>query len=104
MKLIEVFSNNLKKYRLEHKLTQEQLAELVDIHPKYLSELERARKQPNFDIIQRLSKTLNVKPHNFFEHNKNIVDNHEKMKNIIDNLSENKIELAYEILKVINNQ
>ena len=40
MNLKEIFSKNLKKYRLKKNLTQEKLAELCDFHRTYISSIE----------------------------------------------------------------
>ena len=40
---------NLRKYRLERNLKQEQLAELVDLSPNYYGAIERGEKIPSLE-------------------------------------------------------
>ncbi len=52
---------NIRGIRKERKLTQEQVAELARINPKYLGEIERGLKNPTALIIQSLADALNVR-------------------------------------------
>ena len=58
--LKEQFAKNLKVIRKSRKLTQEQLAELVDVDFRYISFLENARSFPSCDLIEKLTKALNI--------------------------------------------
>ncbi len=58
--LKEQFAKNLKIIRKSRKLTQEQLAELVDVDFRYISFLENARSFPSCDLIEKLTKALNI--------------------------------------------
>lgn len=58
--LKEQFARNLKIIRKSRKLTQEQLAELVDVDFRYISFLENAKSFPSCDLIEKLTKALNV--------------------------------------------
>lgn len=52
---------NLRKFRLEKGWSQEEFAHQADIHRTYVSDLERAARNPSIDIIERLAKTLGVR-------------------------------------------
>ena len=56
------FGNNLKKYRLSAKMSQEDIALAENMSPTYISELERGEKCPSLDTIFKLGKALNVSP------------------------------------------
>lgn len=58
--LKEQFAKNLKIIRKSRKLTQEQLAEIVNVDFRYISFLENAKSFPSCDLIEKLSKALNV--------------------------------------------
>lgn len=58
--LKEQFAKNLKTIRKSRKLTQEQLAEIVNVDFRYISFLENAKSFPSCDLIEKLSKALNV--------------------------------------------
>ena len=58
----DIFRNNLKYYRTQQNLTQEELSELSGISSDYLSEIERGKKTPSFkrlDLID-LDGVLNT--------------------------------------------
>ncbi|MBS5931496.1 MAG: helix-turn-helix transcriptional regulator [Clostridiales bacterium] len=60
MSLINVFSTNLKKYRLEKGLSQEGLAELAGLHRTYISSIERAKRNISIDNIENIANALNI--------------------------------------------
>ena len=49
----------IKQTRLERSLTQEKLAELVNITPTHLKQIESERRKPSIEVLFRLAKTLN---------------------------------------------
>ena len=50
----------IRHLRREQELSQEALAFAADIHPKHLSEIERANKDPRVTTIVRLADALGV--------------------------------------------
>jgi transcriptional regulator with XRE-family HTH domain len=60
MDLKVFFGLNLKRYRKEKHLSQEQLSEKVDISVKHLSKIERGLTFLSADLLERLSLTLGV--------------------------------------------
>ena len=54
------FGNNIKRIRLERNLTLEQLAELSNISPSHLFELEKGAHTPSVRIIISLINSLGV--------------------------------------------
>ena len=71
MDLRQIFGKNLKSFRFQNGLTQEKLAELVDISINYVSQLEAGLHSADFDVIERLSKCLNIEPYQLFLEPKN---------------------------------
>jgi len=51
---------NLRRIRLEKGWSQEEFAHEADIHRTYISDLERAARNPSIEIIEKLAKTLQV--------------------------------------------
>jgi transcriptional regulator with XRE-family HTH domain len=47
--------------------TQEQLAERMDINPKYLSSIERGAENPTLDLLIRLARGLQVELYDLFQ-------------------------------------
>lgn len=57
----------LKKRRKDTGLTQEQLAELINYTPSYVSEIERGNREPKLDVLTRLMHELRIDPRALFE-------------------------------------
>ncbi|MBX3582913.1 MAG: helix-turn-helix transcriptional regulator [Rhizobiaceae bacterium] len=55
-------ARNLRKLRQEKGLSQEEFAFEANIHRTYISDLERASRNPTITIIEKLAKALDVKP------------------------------------------
>ena len=60
--LYEKFGLNVVYYRKRKKLTQLQLAELVDIARSHISAIELGNVGVSFDVIFRLCEVLDVSP------------------------------------------
>jgi len=50
----------LKEARMNHKLTQEELAEKLDISLSYLKDLERFRNNPSYEVFERVIRYFNL--------------------------------------------
>jgi transcriptional regulator with XRE-family HTH domain len=57
----------LKHLRRLRGYTQEQLAERIDINPKYLSSIERGAENPTLDLLDRLAQGLQVEMYELFQ-------------------------------------
>ena len=57
-KSLSVFGKNLSRLRSEKNLTQERLAEMADIHPRYLQKLESGRAHPSLIVLSRMRAAL----------------------------------------------
>jgi XRE family transcriptional regulator, regulator of sulfur utilization len=57
----------VKHLRRVRGYTQEQLAERIDINPKYLSSIERGAENPTLDLLCRLAKGLEVDLYELFQ-------------------------------------
>ncbi len=65
--LYQQFGLNVVYYRKKKRLSQTQLAELVDIHRTYVSSIELGKVSVSFDILFRLSQALDVPVSKLFE-------------------------------------
>jgi transcriptional regulator with XRE-family HTH domain len=54
------FGKNLAQLRQARKLTQLQLADLVDVQPRLISRWETGETKPQFDHVVRLAEVLEV--------------------------------------------
>ncbi len=60
------FARNLRRLRRERDLSQEALAFAADIHPKHLSDIERAKTDPRATTVLRLADALGVEVSELF--------------------------------------
>ena len=60
MDIRKVFAANLKRYRGEVGLSQEQLALRADVDRTYVSSLERCVYAASIDVVDRLATVLGV--------------------------------------------
>ena len=55
-----IFGANLKKYREQAGLTQNQLAEKISCNPKYLSEIETGKTFASSELMQDIISVLHI--------------------------------------------
>lgn len=50
----------IKRFRMERKLSQEDLGELISLNPHYLSQIENGRRIPSVDTLVMIANALEV--------------------------------------------
>ncbi|MBQ6990795.1 MAG: helix-turn-helix transcriptional regulator [Clostridia bacterium] len=55
----EMIGGQIKKLRINRKLTQEQLAEMVGVGPSHMSHIESGKTVPSFEVFIALVNALN---------------------------------------------
>ena len=55
-----LFASNMRRIRLEKQLTQERVAEAADLHPNYISSVERGERNISICNIARIAAALGV--------------------------------------------
>lgn len=78
--LKECFSMNLRWFRYKENLTQEKLAELSNLNPKYISDLERGKYSPSLAKIESLANALNIEPYELIKPIKDIENSKKRVK------------------------
>ena len=63
----EKFGLNIVYYRKRQKLTQLQLAELVDVDRSHISAIELGKVGVSFDVIFKLCEVLQITPKELFD-------------------------------------
>lgn len=56
----KTIGENIRQARRRAGLTQEQMAERADLHPVYISQIERGTKAVSIEALWKLSKALRV--------------------------------------------
>jgi transcriptional regulator with XRE-family HTH domain len=55
-----LFAKNLKIFRLMKKISQEELADIAELHRTYVSSVERGERNISIDNMEKLAKALGV--------------------------------------------
>ena len=56
----KLLGDGIRKFRKLAGLTQEKLAERIDINPVYMGQIERGFRVPTVDVLLRLARALKV--------------------------------------------
>ena len=67
MKLKKIFSNNVRKYRTEKDLSQEELADKAGVHRTYIGSVERGERNITINVMEKLSNALERPIIDFFK-------------------------------------
>jgi transcriptional regulator with XRE-family HTH domain len=62
MNLCKLVGQNIRKYRLEKKLSQEELAFESGLHRTYISSLERGKRNATILVLGQIADALKIKP------------------------------------------
>ena len=62
MDYFNILGANIRTLRIERKLTQEQLAELCNLHRTYVGAIERGDRNVSLKNIVIIAQALNVEP------------------------------------------
>lgn len=62
----------LKNARMDKKLTQAELAEILDISLSYLKDLERFRNNPSYEVFEKVIRYFNLSADTVIYPNQNI--------------------------------
>ncbi|MDR2491045.1 MAG: helix-turn-helix domain-containing protein [Spirochaetaceae bacterium] len=99
MNVKSFFGENLKRYRREKKLSQEQLSEKAAISVKHLSAIERGLTFVSADLLEKLSKALEIPIFLFFINDTEIFYN-DAMLNTLDRIIEKHLIKTIEDIKL----
>ena len=66
MNLLHVFAGNLKRYRLQLGLSQEEFADKAGLHRTYISAVEREKRSIALDNIEKIARALEIEAYLLF--------------------------------------
>jgi len=55
-----MFDRALKLVRQYHRMNQSQMAKRLDISPSYLSEIEKGKKTPSLDLLEKYAEVIGI--------------------------------------------
>jgi len=105
MGLKKSFAEKLKQIRKSRGLTQEELAERVNVAPRHISFIETAKSFPSSDLLERLCTTLGIEYSVLFDFDGNlsreaILTNISKTMN---NLDDKKLKYLHKMVNELYN-
>lgn len=66
MDIIQVFGDNVRRYRQQMGISQESLAEKCGMHRTYISAIECHRRSISLENIQRIADALDIATYQLF--------------------------------------
>ena len=104
MKVKTLFGMRIKELRKNSGLSQEELAEQVEISSKYLSRVEMGQHFPSIDTLVKLADVLNVELKDFFEFTHE-TPNPRELKGILNSLlkeaDKDKLRLLVKVVRAV---
>ena len=73
--LRQIMAENLRVLRLEAHISQEELAELCDLHRTYISDIERCNRNVSIDNIEKIAKALHITASDLLKERDNVDGN-----------------------------
>lgn len=58
--VLNLFARNVRFYRKKLHLSQEKLAELADLHPTYISNIEQGKRNLSLQTVSQIADALNM--------------------------------------------
>lgn len=104
METKRVVGLRIKNLRRARGYSQEKLAEIIGINPKYLSSIERGEENPTLDLFMRLSQGLKVEMQEIFnvEHEGQPPQNlRRKLQALVSEIKDQDLSRAIRILSAL---
>ena len=73
--LRQIMAENLRFLRLAAHISQEELAELCDMHRTYISDIERCNRNVSIDNIEKIAKALHITASDLLKERDNVDGN-----------------------------
>lgn len=103
MDIKQLIGSRIKSIRTKKQLTQENLAERMNINPKYLSSIERGKENPTLNTMILMAEALEVDISEIFKFTQ--IEDFKLRKPLLTKLLEEadseQLKVAYKVLSVI---
>lgn len=64
--ILDLIGLNVKVWRTKKRLTQAQLAEIIDVHEKYIGKIESGKQNITMKTLNRIANAFGIKPSDLF--------------------------------------
>jgi transcriptional regulator with XRE-family HTH domain len=97
----ELLGARIRELRKARGLTQEQLAEMVDIEQKHVSRIELGKNYPTIDRLEKIAEALNLPMQSFFDflHLEDDDEQAASIEKMLGELDTNSRRIAYRMIK-----
>ena len=69
MNLLHIFAGNLRRYRTQRGLSQEEFADIAGLHRTYISAIEREKRSIALDNVEKIAHALGIDAYRLFMEN-----------------------------------
>jgi transcriptional regulator with XRE-family HTH domain len=100
----QLFGKRVRAARKAAKLTLQQAAEKLDIHLNHLSEIERGKSRPSFELLIRMADVFRVSPMTFFMFERDETDEkalRRKVNTMLDRYTAEQLGQTYRYMKLM---
>ena len=98
----EQLGAKIKQIRKSKKITQEKLAEIIDVDFGYISKLEVGQNFPSIQTLNKIADTLGVDISEFFTYKDiNKLDLKAETTKLLDNFNQDELKIIYKVAKSI---
>ena len=59
-KIREILAQNMRRYRSEKGMSQEELASICGLHRTYISDIERCERNLSIDNVEKIALAFNI--------------------------------------------
>ena len=101
-----LLGDTIRQARIDNKLTQEQLAELVQITPTHLKHIESEHRKPSIEVLFALAETLHFSLYALFitDDSKEHIRRKNELQLLINTCSDNELDVLIAALRELSIQ
>lgn len=105
MNIKQKFGKKIREIRIKRSLTQEMLAEKLNISSKSLSQIELGNNFVSAETLDNLCNTLNILPNQLFNFDSDGVNDNNMLEELIKKLSNDRylLKTIYKIALILEN-
>lgn len=92
----------LRNARMDKKLTQAELAEILDISLSYLKDLERFRNNPSYEVFEKVIRYFNLSADTVIYPNQNLAnDTYQQINRLLTRCDEGQLQVLLATAKAL---
>lgn len=102
----ELLGARIKELRRARGISQERLAEMIEVEPSHMSRIEGGKSYPSLDRLERIAESLGMPMKAFFEfgHLEAAEERLSDISEMVKEMGEDYQKLVYKIVKAIDDK